>query len=307
MIRPISASDIDAITACRASDHVSVVAADRFKDDLARHQYRLAWTWIAEQEGELRARALWWGPPDAEHPVSLDCVWVDPQVADPAELAAALLSAAHEAVLGAGADPPDYQIEYPTIRRDEPSTAAGIEWRLRAAARVGLTEVLERVAFERTAASPPVIRSGRLELRPADDDAFLAAFARVAQGSLDTLTRRNLEQMGPEAQAQDDLDFYTDLPGDRSAWRLAHDRDGQLVGLAIPSRTAYDASVSYLGVVPEARGRGYVDDLLAEITLAHEGAPRITGMTDATNQPMIDAFLRADYVTTTTRLVVSAR
>jgi hypothetical protein len=69
----------------------------------------------------------------------------------------------------------------------------------------------------------------------------------VAEGCLDDLTRRNVAVLGAQAQARDDLDFYLGLPGERSWWRLAHTAEGEFVGLAIPSRSAYSASVSYLG------------------------------------------------------------
>jgi GNAT superfamily N-acetyltransferase len=140
------------------------------------------------------------------------------------------------------------------------------------------------------------------------DEVFLRAFARAAEGSLDDLTRRNVAALGAEAQARDDLDFYVGLPGERSRWRLAHTAEGEFVGLAIPSRSAYNASVSYLGVVPTHRGHGYVDDLLAEITRQHadHGAPRITGTTDTTNAPMVAAFTRGGYTCTGLRMVLSA-
>ncbi|WP_460868502.1 GNAT family N-acetyltransferase [Rhodococcus aerolatus] len=89
---------------------------------------------------------------------------------------------------------------------------------------------------------------------------------------------------------------------------MARDADGALVGLVVPSRSAYDASVSYLGVVPERRGRGHVDELLAEITRQHasQGAERITGTTDTTNAPMAAAFDRGGYALTGVRVVLSA-
>lgn len=124
--------------------------------------------------------------------------------------------------------------------------------------------------------------------------------------SLDELTQRTLAELGPEAQAEDDLDFYTGLPGRRSAWRLATDLTGAEVGLIIPSRSAYAASVSYLGVYPEHRGHGYGRDLLAEITHRHraDGADRITGTTDLDNRPMLRAFIASGYRATGCRLVL---
>jgi ribosomal protein S18 acetylase RimI-like enzyme len=66
--------------------------------------------------------------------------------------------------------------------------------------------------------------------------------------------------------------------------------------------------VAYLGVVPELRGNGYVDDLLAEIThlLAAAGAQWIQADTDLANRPMAAAFQRAGYRNFAVRMVLSA-
>ena len=66
--------------------------------------------------------------------------------------------------------------------------------------------------------------------------------------------------------------------------------------------------VAYLGVVPELRGNGYVEDLLAEIThlLAVAGAQWIQADTDLANRPMAAAFQRAGYRNFAVRIVLSA-
>ena len=76
----------------------------------------------------------------------------------------------------------------------------------------------------------------------------------------------------------------------------------------MPNRNPYGPVVGYLGVVPELRGRRYIDDILAEITRFHaaKGAPRITATTDMTNVPMAAAFERAGYRNYEVRLVASA-
>ena len=150
--------------------------------------------------------------------------------------------------------------------------------------------------------------SRRLVFRPAADDEFLAVFRGVAVGSLDVETQRELVTEGAERQAQGDLEFYRSCPGERSWWRLAETTDGRLVGVAIPSATPYHRNVGYLGVVPELRGRGYVDDLLGEITRVHaaDGADRITATTDVPNTPMAAAFERARYQVTEVRMVFEA-
>ncbi len=126
----------------------------------------------------------------------------------------------------------------------------------------------------------------------AADDEFLAVFRRVAVGSLDVATQRDLAVMDVGSQARRDLEFYRACLGERSWWRLAENMDGEPVGFAIPSATPYHRNVGYLGVVPELRGRGYVDDLLGEITRAHaaDGADRITATTDLPNTPMAAAW-----------------
>ncbi len=62
-------------------------------------------------------------------------------------------------------------------------------------------------------------------------------------------------------------------------------------------------------MVPELRGRGYVDEVLGEITRLHaeDGADLITATTDITNAPMAAAFDRASYRNTEIRLVFQAR
>jgi ribosomal protein S18 acetylase RimI-like enzyme len=81
--------------------------------------------------------------------------------------------------------------------------------------------------------------------------------------------------------------------------------DGLVVGFVIATRTAYDAAISSIGVLPQHRGRGVVDGLLAEGVRVHAeaGAPRVVGTTDATNTPMRRAFERAGFVVTKRRIV----
>lgn len=62
-------------------------------------------------------------------------------------------------------------------------------------------------------------------------------FRRVAVGSLDVATQRDIATIGADRQARDDLEFYRSCPGERSWWRLAETIGGELAGFAIPSAT----------------------------------------------------------------------
>jgi ribosomal protein S18 acetylase RimI-like enzyme len=309
MFRCTGHSDLDLLLSAHPFEPVAFIDAERFRRELEQRQYRLEWSWLHEVDSRLVARALWWGPPQATHPISLDCLWTHPSVADPTALAGQLVAAGHVALRAAGmARLPDMNITLaPGWQSDERARAA-VAWRSAATAAAGLTETIERLSYAWTRGMPLPTRSTRLTFRPGDDAAFLDVFAEVAQGSLDLLTRRNVAAMGTVAQAAEDLEFYCSLPGERHLWRLAYDRRDRRVGFIIPSRSAYDASVSYLGVSPQHRGQGYVHDLLTEVTHVHaqRGEPRITGTTDTTNAPMAAAFLRCGYAITKSRIVISA-
>jgi RimJ/RimL family protein N-acetyltransferase len=135
---------------------------------------------------------------------------------------------------------------------------------------------------------------------------FLAAFRRVAEGSLDVTTVVGRAAVGADRQAREAMRHYLGMPGPRDWWRLAYTPQGSLAGLAIPSRNPDGPVAGYLGVVPELRGHGYVDDLLAEIThlLARAGALQIQADTDLVNRPMAAAFERARYRNHAVRMVL---
>lgn len=299
-------TDLDRALAYPADGPVPALTPEKIREELAAGQMRPEWTWFAEDEnGEVLARALWWGRADSERPIALDCLQVRSSVPDPAAVAAGLLAAGHEAF----GTFPDYNISLPRDWRTSPDGLAdAVAWRRKAAASSGLVREIERLRFEWTPAAGTAEPTGRLVFREGTDEEFLDAFVRLSSGSLDLHTQHELRTIDAEELARDDIEFYTDCPGERSWWRLAHLPDGTLAGMAIPSATPYHRNVGYLGVVPEQRGQGLIDEILAEITRFHaaEGADRITATTDTVNAPMAAAFSRAGYEVTEIRLVLEA-
>ena len=117
----------------------ALVPPGRYRDELARHQYRPEWTWIAEEAGRILARAVWWGFGHAAHPVALDCVYADDSLPGRVALAAELIAAGQQALRPPhGAVPPRYEIGLPVGWRSDPAVAAALGWRRDAAARAGL-------------------------------------------------------------------------------------------------------------------------------------------------------------------------
>ncbi|WP_049563374.1 GNAT family N-acetyltransferase [Nonomuraea sp. SBT364] len=304
LFRSTTEGDLGRLLACVVDEPVSWADPDRLRAFLADGHYRYDRIWVAERDGEILARAVWWGFPTGG-PEALDCVWVHPSVPDRVALAGELLSRAHEAF---GAKPA-YHVFVPAGWRDYPAVTAALGWRWEAGGRAGLTDELERLRYAWKPGVPVPGPSGRLEFREEpDDEAFAEAFRLVVEGSLDHHTRQSLLVKDAAAVAREDLDAYLQMPGERSWWRLAYTPDGELAGFALPSANQAGPVVGYLGVLPAHRGHGYAADLLAEITRSHaaRGAGRIAADTDAGNVPMARTFERAGYELFAVRLVLSA-
>jgi GNAT superfamily N-acetyltransferase len=320
--RPVAPSDLDQLRALLVADPASPLTARHFQVRFDSGEYRQEWSWIAEEPGEPpAAAAIWWGTPRDVLPAALDGLFAAvragsaPEIhADEnARLAARLLAAAHEAYAAAGlTKPPDFHMFLPPDWRDRPEVMSATNWRLDAARRAGLTELLERLRFEWTPAAGMPQASSRLQFRPeADDAAFVELFDRTLSGTLDATSRKAAETSGSRARAVSDVAFYRErMNGQRSWWRVAETPSGDLAGFGIPSQNTEVPVVGYLGVVPERRGHGYVDEILAEVTrvlISETGARTIHADTDLENRPMAAAFARAGYRIIGRRLVLSAR
>ncbi|GAA1111597.1 GNAT family N-acetyltransferase [Kribbella jejuensis] len=303
-IRTTVEADLDTILALIEQKSVNTVTADRYREYVAAGYYKHDWTWVAEENGVIRALAIWWGMPGEQHPYSIDGLYYVGDD-DPVPTWTELLKQA-VATRPDGQEPPEYHFFLDSDWEDRPEVVAALEPRVRAAAAVGMTTVTDRLRYEWRPEYGLPPRSTRLRFEPADDEAFVDVFLRVSQGSLDAGTAREIARLGVEGAAREELAIYKSMPGDRGLWRLAYDGD-QCVGFALPTANAAGPVVGYLGVVPEHRGRGLSDDLLAEIThlLAETGAEHIRADTDFGNVPMAKSFERLGYRNFAVRRVLS--
>ncbi|MBF4584549.1 GNAT family N-acetyltransferase [Curtobacterium sp. VKM Ac-2887] len=300
--RATTEDDREALLAFSTSEPVAWIGPDRYRAESGTDNYRPGWSWLAERDGRPVARALWWGGADAEVPSTLDDLLVAPDVPEDEQVAiAAGLITAGTAAFGAR---PEWIVDVAVDWHDDPEAVAAVSWRTAAARSAGLGRSTERVSVAWTP-DHGVPMPSSLRFRSGDDDEFVDLFARVAVGSLDAHTVASVDELGPRGAAADDLEFYRSLPGSRDGWRIALDADGLVVGFVLATRTAYDAAISFIGVLPQHRGRGVVDGLLAEGLRVHAEAvePKVVGTTDATNTPMRRAFERAGFVVTKRRIV----
>jgi GNAT superfamily N-acetyltransferase len=333
IVRAASPDDLARLGRLVRADPACPLTMSDYRIRTAHGEYRPEWTWIAGQpasdgqhddhdghgqhdghgsDGALAA-GIWWGHPGQAAPETLDGLFArdDLPREDRPAVAAELIAAAHRAFAAAGGPVPDFHLMLPGDWRGKHDVVTALTWRWEAAARAGLTEELERLRFEWTKAAGLPASSGRLTFRAEPDDGvFVQIFRRVLDGSLDATTTKAASALGADTQARLDVAFYRDkMHGDRGWWRVAQTRDGQTVGFGVPSANSEVPVVGYLGVLPEHRGQGYIDDILAEITrilVTEAGADTIEADTDLANQPMAAAFERAGYRNFARRVVLHA-
>ncbi len=282
---------------------------DELADDLAHGRRRPQWMWLALRGDRPLARLAWWSRPGTGTPFLLDVLDVlDADGGDAGGLSrdervdvgGRLLRAATAAVLPPGAARPPYSRFVPARWRERAADRDAVETRMAIVERNGGRLFVERLRLEWRAGTPVAPPRGRLAFRsPSGPDELLDLMTSTLDGTLDAHSRADLARLTPREAAErhyaDELARYT---SPRSWWRVGVLPDGGPVGFVLPARNAYHPIIAYLGVLPEHRGRGYVDDLLAEGTrvLADQRVPRVRASTDLANSPMADAFRRAGYV-----------
>ena len=293
VVRPLEAGEETLFTSLPDRGLVGrKLLGNDFAEMAAKGEYRPGWVWVALRDDVVVARAAWWGTPEDEKPIALD--WFDFTDFD------AGVELLKRVPLRA-----EYSLTTPPGWQHDPDVAHEVTVRVEAAEKAGYRKLVERYRFCWTPGNGLPERPGRLVFRPEpDDDVILDVFKRVHVGSLDAHVRKTVEEHGLDAAAREDLDIMLWMPAPRDWWRLAYTPEGELVGLTLPSRNAYDPVVGYVAVVPEQRGHGYAYDLLVEAThdLVGYGAEKIVAGTDVGNIPMAKAFAKAGYPVTQHRI-----
>ncbi|MFD5640297.1 GNAT family N-acetyltransferase [Streptomyces anulatus] len=297
-VRPLSGPDeLDLFCA------LSYVLDHELADDLATGRRVPEWMWVALDGERVVARAAWWTDAAGNEPLALDFFDLDDTLPVPERVAIGvrLLETATAAVLPAGAERPEYGRFVPPDWHEDPVARDVVEARIRVMEETGARMLGERLRLEWRAGTPVPEDSGRLVFRPVTGrEDLLALMAPVMEGTLDAHGQADLAsgldvRKAAEKQYDEELAGYSTPMG---WWRIAELPTGEPVGFVIPARNNYNPIIAYIGVLPERRGHGYIDDLLAEGTrvLAAEGVDRIRAATDLGNVPMAKSFERLGYV-----------
>lgn len=267
---------------------------------LERGESRLSWCRVAVQDGELlAAHALdSWSP---DHPPAETPTFVSLLGHNDRQAATALLShdldlfraTSVQANLSCETDAPQ---ELRLLRQDQHHV-------LQAA---GFTLLVDRVSVQWSGAPLPTPDS-RVTFEPAVDlpeGDLIEIFAAVADASADHGMRLGRDSHGRRTEASMRLQAARRRTHEPHWFAIARDASSTPVGYVQSALINGRAVLAEVGVVPEQRGRRFVDQLLTYGTsmLTAHGQTRVRAHTDQANSAMRRAFARAGYTEVGTRV-----
>jgi GNAT superfamily N-acetyltransferase len=300
--RPVRAEELDLFVEASSPEHHEEVI--RYLQSMfAAGSMRPEWCFVAQEGKEDRplGRVAFWTLPGMEEPfalVLLDVPWDGDYMGVGTRLLEDVLNKARSL----GAKEIEHVLDAPPMR---PQFQHCPEERVELLRSVGFTFRRETGRFEWPGVEPNT-ETGRLSFRTLEevgDEAFVDAMRRISEGTLDREILEERERLGPQEAARVFFQDAQRVTHEPSWWQLAYSRpEGEFVGLVMLAEPPGFLTVFYVGVVPEMRGQGYVDDLLAAgtATLLEAQARDVRDRplradTDVANWPMATAFERAGW------------
>ena len=296
-IRSIASEELDAWLALSGKGR---------HDDLLAKRMRSAWesglagpslTFVAEEDGRPVGRLAYIPASAASsipdvHEATIAGLWLDPTIDDPVGAGATLLRDTLPDLPGSvvavdGYANPEYMPDA-DLRRDVFAAA-------------GMPLFQEKEGFVWTPESPasPNVphRLGFRSILEAGPEPFAAIMSRCVVGTLDRQDRYYAALVGPDDWGREMLTYLTDA--DAPSWLMATDPTGAAVGYVLLGD--FDESrrgtIIHIGVAPDARGQGYVNELLWACNEAalRRGFDRVLSDVDVENPPMLAAMERAGH------------
>lgn len=261
---------------------------------LSQRATRPEWCVVALDGETPVARGALWAPAGQPMPtdfVLLDADWDEPGLAS----AHALLARLHERAQELGTKTLSHHVDDPPAA---PQYQEHADARVKLLEDVGYTLLRDglRWRYSRSAPEQPDPSLTFRTLAEVGEDAFVAAIAATYEGTLDSLLTRAKEEHGALGAAREDFTDAQMLEYEPEWWELAY-VNGEHAGVIMGAKNPSSAVVWYVGVVPEARGRGLATQLVRRGTerLLAGGADEIRGDCDLANVGMVKGFERAGY------------
>lgn len=298
-VRPATSVGLDPFveSAGDSADHAEV---RRYLDAMfAAGSMRPEWCFVAEKDSGPTGRIAFWTLPGMDKPFAI-VLFDAPWKGNYRDVGIRLLTFALDEAGRLGSEEIEHVIDDPP---QPPQFQRHPDERIKLLEDAGFSLRRETVRFELPGAATPASMD-RLHFRTLEEvgkEAFVGAISRVSEGTLDREIFAERQSLGPESAARDFFEDASRVEHDPSWWRLAYDGpDGDLVGLVMPAHPPAFLTIFYVGVVPEMRGHGYVDDLLSAGTATlldarGRGDTPLRVDTDVSNVPMSSAFERAGW------------
>ncbi len=290
-VRTVAADELDAVSRVPTDDDGKF--AGQVRSMLEEGTTRLDLCFVARVDGDPVTRvAFGLDEPPANAPMEMYLFGLAVDWGRPVSRRAALamLREALPAVSGGGP---------PIDARVNPEVHSDFEGRRSLLEEAGFAIFQEKEGYFWEGTRLPE-RSDRLtfrSLREVGRDAFIEVLSRGPADTLDRNDRYFYELTGPVGWATVMMGFLG--PGDDDTWKVAFDGDGEPVGYVMLATfdEGSTGTIAHVGVVPEKRGRGYIDDLLAETTAdaVARGFTSLLSDADVLNEPMGAAFERAGH------------
>ncbi|MBD1851312.1 GNAT family N-acetyltransferase [Leptolyngbya sp. FACHB-711] len=165
-----------------------------------------------------------------------------------------------------------------------------------------------KVPFVWEEPKPLIEVPSRLKFKAAktlDYEVLLSVVAEVMESSIDASDRKQVMERGSREVAEQFLAESKDGFSYRDEWwQIGLSSDDRVIGFVFPviyqngaKNGLEEATIYYIGVLPEYRGLGFATDLLLKGTrvLQDVGIWRVFCDADVNNIPMISTFERAGY------------
>jgi ribosomal protein S18 acetylase RimI-like enzyme len=295
VIRPLAVGELETFSRVAGRTEHAASVQDYIERLLTRGYAHHEWFLVLEEANQIIGTIAYWTLPSLGKPTDFVLLELPWEREDSLTLGAQFVQHAVLNMQALGASEKiSHVIDLPPVR---PQWQYFPEQRAALLTHCGFVMQRETLRWECQVGESVRAATTRLTFRPLEDvgvGAFIEAIERGSEGTLDRLIRQECEQAGPAQHAKEmfeDIQRLGYVPG---WWQLAYNQTGELVGFVMPSA---NQTVGYIGVLPEHRGRGYSDDLLARLTATFSaaGVSSCLADTDVSNTTMANAFRRAGW------------